>query len=79
MLDQLTQAYYPSDVERRAGVPEGEEDRAAQRQSSLESPLWPGLWPESGPPRINPLPRMIAARSYGFGMVLILRTASLAR
>jgi len=29
MLDQLTQAYYPSEVEQRSGVPEGEEDRAA--------------------------------------------------
>jgi hypothetical protein len=29
MLDQLTQAYYPSEVEQRTGVPEGEEDRAA--------------------------------------------------
>ncbi len=29
MLDQLTQAYYPSEVERQSGVPEGEEDRAA--------------------------------------------------
>jgi hypothetical protein len=29
ILDQLTQAYYPSEVEQRAGVPGGEEDRAA--------------------------------------------------
>jgi Protein of unknown function (DUF3732) len=29
MLDQPTQAYYPSEVEQRSGVPEGEEDRAA--------------------------------------------------
>lgn len=29
MLDQPTQAYYPSEVEQRTGVPEGEEDRAA--------------------------------------------------
>lgn len=29
MLDHLTQAYYPSEVEQQSGVPEGEEDRAA--------------------------------------------------
>lgn len=29
LLDQLTQAYYPSEVEQQSGVPEGEEDRAA--------------------------------------------------
>lgn len=29
MLDQLTQAYYPSEVEQQSGIPEGEEDRAA--------------------------------------------------
>jgi hypothetical protein len=32
MLDQPTQAYYPSDVERQEGVPEGENDRAAVRR-----------------------------------------------
>ena len=29
MLDQPTQAYYPSEVEQREGIPEGEDDRAA--------------------------------------------------
>ncbi len=29
MLDQPSQAYYPSDVEQQEGLPEGEEDRAA--------------------------------------------------
>jgi Protein of unknown function (DUF3732) len=29
ILDQPTQAYYPSEVEQQSGVPEGEEDRAA--------------------------------------------------
>ena len=29
MLDQPSQAYYPSEVEQKEGVPEGEEDRAA--------------------------------------------------
>jgi len=29
MLDQPSQAYYPSEVERQEGLPEGEEDRAA--------------------------------------------------
>jgi hypothetical protein len=28
MLHQLTQAYYPSEVEQQSGIPEGEEDRA---------------------------------------------------
>lgn len=32
MLDQPTQAYYPSDVEQQEGVPEGENDRAAVRR-----------------------------------------------
>jgi len=32
MLDQPSQAYYPSEVEREGGVPEGEDDRAAVRR-----------------------------------------------
>jgi len=32
MLDQPTQAYYPSDIEQQEGVPEGEDDRAAVRR-----------------------------------------------
>lgn len=33
MLDQPTQVYYPSEVERAAGIPEGEDDRAAVRRT----------------------------------------------
>jgi hypothetical protein len=29
MLDQPSQAYYPSEVEQQEGLPEGEQDRAA--------------------------------------------------
>jgi hypothetical protein len=32
MLDQPSQAYYPSELEREGGVPEGEDDRAAVRR-----------------------------------------------
>ena len=32
MLDQPTQAYYPSDVEQDEGLPAGEDDRAAVRR-----------------------------------------------
>jgi len=32
MLDQPTQAYYPSEVEQQEGVPAGEDDRAAVRR-----------------------------------------------
>jgi Protein of unknown function (DUF3732) len=32
MLDQPSQAYYPSEVEQQGGVPEGEDDRAAVRR-----------------------------------------------
>lgn len=32
MLDQPTQAYYPSDLEQNEGIPEGENDRAAVRR-----------------------------------------------
>jgi Protein of unknown function (DUF3732) len=32
MFDQPTQAYYPSDIDKREGIPEGEKDRAAVRR-----------------------------------------------
>lgn len=48
MLDQPTQAYYPSDVEQQEGVPEGENDRAAVRRMfelmrDVAAELSPGL------------------------------------
>ena len=48
MLDQPTQAYYPSDVEQQEGVPEGENDRAAVRRMfelmrDVADELAPGL------------------------------------
>lgn len=47
MLDQPTQAYYPSDVEQQEGVPEGEDDRAAvQRLFDLLREVADELSPE---------------------------------